>query len=113
MAELLAKVHWDTGYDGRDIEFVLAGAPYAPVVRFYLIDFNQVREFDRLGGDVTTLVDAFFANDPYYPRPIPGEPLYDIFKETYLRSCDTGYRSGADRFLRAIEEQEASRTAAK
>ncbi|KAI0349356.1 hypothetical protein OH77DRAFT_1440469 [Trametes cingulata] len=113
MAELLAKIHWDTGYDGRDIEFVLAGAPYAPVVRFYLIDFNQVREFDRQSGDVTALVDAFFANDPYYPRPIPGEPLYDVFKQAYLRSCRSEYRASAERFLRAIEEHQASRAASK
>ena len=27
------------------------------------------------------LVDAFFANDPYFPRPVLEESLYKIFKE--------------------------------
>ena len=72
-----------------------------------------MRPYDKEDGtDVTPLVDAFFANDPYYPRPVPGHPLYDIFRQAYLRSCGTERRKGAELFLRSIEErQTASRTA--
>ena len=43
MGEMLAVIHWQAGYDARDIEFVMAGAPDSAGLRFYVIDFNQVR----------------------------------------------------------------------
>ena len=60
-------------------------------------------------ADVQPLVDAFFVNDPYYPRPRHSDALYVAFK--------TGYRSAfygstvllAERFLSAIETEQASR----
>ena len=43
MGEMLSRIHWIAGYDARDVEFVMAGAPDSAEVRFHLIDFNQVR----------------------------------------------------------------------
>lgn len=42
MGEMLGWIHWLCGYDGRDIEFVLAGSGYPGTVRYFVIDFNQV-----------------------------------------------------------------------
>ena len=41
MGEMLGLLHWDIGYDGRDIEFVLGGVSFSGV-ESYVIDFNQV-----------------------------------------------------------------------
>jgi hypothetical protein len=41
MGEMLGRVHWFGGYDGRDIEFVMGGASFSGV-SMNLIDFNQV-----------------------------------------------------------------------
>ena len=43
MGEMLAVIHWEAGYDARDVEFVMTGAQDSVGVRFYVIDFNQVR----------------------------------------------------------------------
>jgi hypothetical protein len=43
MGEMLSRVHWMVGFDARDVEFVLAGSPHIGGVRYYIIDFNQVR----------------------------------------------------------------------
>ena len=40
---MLARIHWSTGYDGRDIEFVMGGSLRAATVDLHVIDFNQVR----------------------------------------------------------------------
>ncbi|PIL32973.1 hypothetical protein GSI_05091 [Ganoderma sinense ZZ0214-1] len=106
MGEMLALIHWQAGYDARDVEFVMSGAPKSTGLRFYVIDFNQMRAFDRDEGDVSELVDAFFVNDPYYPRPIPGDALYDSFKRGYVRACPEDRRTRADLFLQAIEARE-------
>jgi len=41
MGEMLGRLHWRAGYDGRDIEFVLGGVSFSGV-ESYVIDFNQV-----------------------------------------------------------------------
>lgn len=41
MGEMLGRLHWRAGYDGRDIEFVMGGASFSGVA-MYIIDFNQV-----------------------------------------------------------------------
>jgi len=41
MGEMLGRLHWRAGYDGRDIEFVLGGMSFSGVEP-YVIDFNQV-----------------------------------------------------------------------
>ncbi|KAI1784387.1 hypothetical protein LXA43DRAFT_901731, partial [Ganoderma leucocontextum] len=110
MGEMLAVIHWQAGYDARDVEFVIAGAPDSAAVRLYVIDFNQMRAFDRDKGDVAELVDGFFANDPYYPRPVPGDALYDSFKRGYIGACPSeSRRERATLFLQAIQARHAER----
>lgn len=41
MGEMLGRLHWHAGYDGRDVEFVMGGASFSGVA-MYIIDFNQV-----------------------------------------------------------------------
>jgi hypothetical protein len=41
MGEMLARLHWRGGYDGRDIEFVMGGTFFSDVA-MDVIDFNQV-----------------------------------------------------------------------
>ncbi|TFY74431.1 hypothetical protein EWM64_g9581, partial [Hericium alpestre] len=56
MGEMLSKIHWIAGYDARDVEFVMAGAPHAATTRLYVIDYNQMRAIDRDADDVSPLV---------------------------------------------------------
>jgi len=41
MGEMLSRMHWLGGYDGRDIEFVMGGASFSGIA-MNVIDFNQV-----------------------------------------------------------------------
>ncbi|KAI0309030.1 hypothetical protein OF83DRAFT_1180092 [Amylostereum chailletii] len=86
MGEMLERVHWIGGYDGRDIEFTMGGTGH-DFVRCYVFDFNQIHSFDVHLGDFHALVDLFFANDPYYPRPRPDENLYKVFGSAYCAAC--------------------------
>ncbi|PIL29526.1 hypothetical protein GSI_08334 [Ganoderma sinense ZZ0214-1] len=111
MGEMLSRIQWIAGYDARDIEFVMAGAPDAAMVRLYVIDFNQMRSFDKHHGDVSQLADAFFSNDPYYPRPVQNDPIYGVFKDTYMSSCPSELRPRATLFLQTIEARQAAKSA--
>ncbi|KAI0071981.1 hypothetical protein K474DRAFT_1668355 [Panus rudis PR-1116 ss-1] len=108
MGEMLSQIHWKFGYDARDIEFIMAGAPDSMLVRWYVIDFNQMRAFDKQSGDISQLVDAFFANDPYYPRPVPNDPLYDIFRQAYMHCCPSQHAARGVHFLQEIEARYAA-----
>ena len=70
----------------------------------------KVRIWRKCVDDIDTLVDAFFINDPYYPRP--GMAVYDPFCEGY-RSVFLKDRAGMDvgeAFLRAVELRHAARS---
>ena len=41
MGEMLGRLHWCVGYDGRDVEFIMGGASFSGVA-MYIIDCNQV-----------------------------------------------------------------------
>jgi hypothetical protein len=105
MGEMLSKIHWVVGYDGRDIEFVMAGNGQNSV-RNYVIDFNQMRRFDAKTTSIQLLVDSFFVNDPYYPRPKPEDSLYQTFRKAYLQACPVQHRARAWEFLDTIEAQQ-------
>ncbi|KAG5639580.1 hypothetical protein H0H81_010782 [Sphagnurus paluster] len=99
MGVMLARLHWRAGVDARDVEFVLGGgfdASRGPgpgtgtgngTAEFYVIDFNQMRYWDKSAEQLPVLVSSFRINDPYYPRPNPGEHLYEIFKAAYIAEC--------------------------
>ncbi|KAK2462901.1 hypothetical protein APHAL10511_005099 [Amanita phalloides] len=108
MGEMLGRLHGRAGYDGRDIEFVLGGRGFSDT-SFYVIDFNQVREWNRTMEQIPILVQAFFSNDPYYPRPIPDNPLYAEFKSGYLDGYPADLVELALSFFTAIEAEQAQR----
>ncbi|KAH0585317.1 hypothetical protein H2248_008558 [Termitomyces sp. 'cryptogamus'] len=101
MGEMLARMHWIAGYDARDVEFVMAGSPYTA----------EMRAFDKNNGNVSELVNAFFSNDPYYPRPVLTDSLYTNFKQMYMRSCPEEYRTRGALFLQTIEARYAKQSA--
>ena len=75
------------------------------------MSLNQMRTFGKASGDIAELVDAFFANDPYYPRPEPSSVLYSNFKKGYMGSCSPESRTRAALFLQAIEARYAEGSA--
>ncbi|KAJ7270876.1 hypothetical protein C8J57DRAFT_1179872 [Mycena rebaudengoi] len=108
MGEMLARLHFRDHVDARDIEFVLGGDGYGDHT-FYIIDFDQVRPFDPALGSVEPLVDAFFSNDPYYPRPRNSNPLYTEFKNAYLTACPKETQGLGQAFIQTIEQKQAER----
>ncbi|KAJ4338716.1 hypothetical protein N0V95_007987 [Ascochyta clinopodiicola] len=54
-------------------------------IHIWMLDFNRCRPFQP--SNLTPLVDAFFVNDPYYPRPHSTNPkdqdLWTLFRKTY------------------------------
>ncbi|RPD62716.1 hypothetical protein L226DRAFT_324399 [Lentinus tigrinus ALCF2SS1-7] len=108
MGEMLGWMHNRAGADARDVEFVLGGDG-AGGYTFFVIDFNQVRKWSKCVEDVVDLVQPFFVNDPYYPRPRPNDPLYQAFRSGYLEQYGTHTRSIGIAFLDAIEREQASR----
>ncbi|TFY65728.1 hypothetical protein EVG20_g5370 [Dentipellis fragilis] len=116
MGEMLGIMHNLAGVDARDAEFVLGGDG-AGGCTIFTIDFNQasqpiwhlVREWSKAVEDVGELVQAFFVNDPYYPRSRPDEPLYEAFEEAYLQQYDAEMMPVGLPFLRAIEQEQAAR----
>jgi hypothetical protein len=70
-----------------------------------------VRTWDKRPESVDQLVSAFFANDPYYPRPRTSDALYNNFKAAYLSSCnDEGVSEVlSTTFFDAIESTQAQR----
>ena len=59
-------------------------------------------------ANVSELADAFFSNDPYYPRPVLQDALYAVFKQTYMDACPAEHHAGAAAFLQAIEARQAA-----
>ncbi|KAI0179435.1 zinc finger protein-domain-containing protein [Hypoxylon sp. FL1284] len=121
MGQALALIHWRARTDARDVEFVLGcsstrmGANSGQAVsvepgtssnlenpgtedltrretRLFVIDFNQVRDISMDDAGVELAVEAFFLNDPYYPRPREGsklqQELWNSFVRNYLDTAD-------------------------
>ncbi|OAK97722.1 hypothetical protein IQ06DRAFT_201606, partial [Phaeosphaeriaceae sp. SRC1lsM3a] len=100
MAETLALMHWGAGIDANDVEFVLApprnGNVLAPTFQseflgshcMWILDFDCCREMSMDEVGFKKACDAFFRNDPYYPRPgtgeAAGEELWVVFKQRFL-----------------------------
>lgn len=109
MAQTLAILHWKVGIDANDVEFVLGRAPQIKLdstisqlqsatkdtasglwktdfggqgVSMWLLDFNQCATFTKDEAGLKKLVDGFWWNDPYYPRP--GNAPWEVFCERYL-----------------------------
>ncbi|KAK0215729.1 hypothetical protein IW262DRAFT_1277817 [Armillaria fumosa] len=101
MGNMLGRIHFGGGYDGRDIEFVLGGNGYSGF-EFYVIDFNQMRKWNGTIETVGELVDAYRTNDPYFPLARRGDPIYENFRNGY-RAAYGARLDIADGFLSQIE----------
>ncbi|KAF2456026.1 zinc finger protein-domain-containing protein, partial [Lineolata rhizophorae] len=117
----LAIIHWEAGLDSRDIEVVVGSKPtYTEIVvieelsklptststrragihypnflnreiSLWVIDFNLCRPINRNEEETMLAVEAFWKNDPYFPRPHTNSDminaLWDIFMASYLEAC--------------------------
>ncbi|CAG9991528.1 unnamed protein product [Clonostachys byssicola] len=142
MAQTLAILHWKAGVDGNDVEFILGSSPvstrlpsraevmssdkdsFGTHFRFdfgrrslplWLIDFNQCSTFEDNEAGLKKIVDAFFWNDPYYPRPnstnAQDQNLWATFSQRYLevsRTFTDSTSPGA--FIARIEERDRKGT---
>lgn len=99
MAETLAHMYWRAHVDANDVEFVLApprstlGATIKSQALgehvVWMLDFDCCRNmpFDEIG--VEQAVNAFYNNDPFYPRPgrddIRDQALWNEFRARFLQ----------------------------
>ncbi|EFJ27394.1 hypothetical protein SELMODRAFT_412146 [Selaginella moellendorffii] len=89
LAQEMGRIHHLAGLDGRDIEFVVG------------VQASQQQ---------CALIDSFFVNDPYYPRP--GMEFWDEFKDAYLLEADwTESVRLARMFLDVVEAKVAAKAA--
>ena len=73
-----------------------------------------MRTWKRDPNEIQQLVDSFFMNDPYYPRPNPNDSLYKEFSNGYMSAHPKELRDAIDvgeSFLRAIEDEHRRRIA--
>ncbi|PHH70539.1 hypothetical protein CDD80_5944 [Ophiocordyceps camponoti-rufipedis] len=114
MAEALAFLHWKAQVDGLGIEFVLAPQREPPSDegpdatsskkgflgdhQLWILDFECCKPILPTAEGVDKAVDAFFMNDPSFPRP--GRPgtvddiLWRLFTNTYLSKSLGLFRRG-------------------
>jgi hypothetical protein len=69
----------------------------------------KMRKWSKARADIQKLVDAFYSNDPYYPRARPDECLYSQFRLGYLAAYPEEAIEIAYAFLQAIEAEQAIR----
>ena len=69
----------------------------------------KMRRWSKTGADIQELVDAFYINDPYYPRARPDERLYNHFRLGYLAVYPEEAIEIGNAFLQAIEAKQAIR----
>src|SRR5690242_9292361 len=115
MAQALAMLHWRAGLDANDVEFVFGSSPqvhepptmqdlaglnkdtaadmhfsdfHHRTVSIWLLDFNMCKSFTEDSNGLKMLVDGFYWNDPYYPRPTStvakDKELWEMFAKHYL-----------------------------
>ncbi|KAF8970286.1 hypothetical protein BDZ97DRAFT_1790796 [Flammula alnicola] len=122
MGRMLAQLHMTARNDARDIEVVLGANITSPVPnrrerrepRVWVLDFNQVKEFDFTENQIPLLVDAFFANEAYFPRARPADSLYGVFSKAYLEECKKiGEVAGqlGQKFIVALEAEQVHKDA--
>jgi hypothetical protein len=134
VAQALAILHWKAGVDANDVEFVLGSSPrkpstkevllanehtaaqlYSPdfrhrTISMWLLDFNQCKRFEHNSSGLKQLIDGFWWNDPYYPRPnstkSADKKLWDTFAQHYLElSAQFSESSGMEKaFVEGVIE---------
>ena len=68
-----------------------------------------MRAWERTKEEIPTLVEAFFINDPYGPRPDPNDPLYVKFKTGYLCVYPQDATDLGEALLHAIKAEQLRR----
>jgi hypothetical protein len=123
MAGALAVMHHHCLQDADDVEFVLGSASEPPLsctgsagnatllrrsVCMWLLDFNNVGKIQLNPDGAKQCMEAFWRNDPYYPRPgTADKELWELFKDVYMEKAGAmGYdtRFGVE-FLQLVEEE--------
>lgn len=96
MARCLALLHWALGVDGKGIEFVLGRPrPEDPgwksdsigKHRLWMVDFEHCEKFAEDVHGVEQVVEAFWGNGPFFPRPgsdwRADRVLWEVFADEY------------------------------
>lgn len=80
-------------------------------VCMWLLDFNQVSRITKDAQGVEKAVDAFWQNDPYYPRPWSPQ-LWEQFKSAYLAFSSKISPGNVlpEQFISRVEDDARSRT---
>lgn len=142
MAQALAILHWRAGLDANDVEFVFGSSPQVAemptsedlahvdkdaaatlfrsdfqhrTISVWLLDFNQCQSFNKDKNGLKQLVDAFYWNDPYYPRPTStnskDKDLWKAFAKHYLAvSAEFNGSSMPQAFIKEVEERGKKRS---
>jgi hypothetical protein len=142
MAQSLALLHWKAGVDANDVEFVLGSRPQITgkpavedilaankdtaaamyltdfnhrTISIWLLDFNQCKKFEHSPAGVKKLVEGFWFNDPYYPRPNAtnkaDQELWNAFKSHYLEvSAELTETPGPKLFVEAVKAKGKERS---
>lgn len=75
-----------------------------------------MRAWKRNKDEIQQIVDSFFINDPYYPRPRANNRLYQQFRIGYKAAHPSESNDAveiAEEFLHAIEAEQAKRDSRK
>lgn len=142
MAQALATLHWRAGLDANDVEFVFGSSPqvhepptlqdlagldkdtaadmhfsdfHNRTVSIWLLDFNMCKPFTKDSNGLKKLVDGFYWNDPYYPRPAStvakDKELWGLFAKHYLYvSAEFVSHDMPRAFINAVEERGKNRS---
>jgi hypothetical protein len=97
-------------------------------IRLWMLDFNQCRRIQPDDSGIATAVQAYFLNDPYFPRPlstnIDEKILWSRFEAGYLETGREAIRTSIqeqhpwqieidltlpDRFIKSCIEEEGRR----
>jgi hypothetical protein len=87
MGGLLAALHMGASSDAKDVKIVLGGDYDRGLIRnpkVWVLDFNQCSTITLDHHCIPQLVDAFFENEAYFPRPREGDPLFASFASGYI-----------------------------
>ncbi|KAH6614821.1 zinc finger protein-domain-containing protein [Boeremia exigua] len=142
MAQALAILHWRAGLDANDVEFVFGSSPevtqlptdndlvgldkdsaaslfmtdfHHRTVSVWLLDFNLCGTFSKDASGLKKLVDGFYWNDPYYPRPSAAgsgdQELWKVFAKHYVEvSAEFVQHTMPQAFIDAVEERGKKRS---
>jgi len=86
MGGLLAALHMGASSDAKDVKIVLGDYDRGLIrnPKVWVLDFNQCSTVTLDHHFIPQLVDAFFENEAYFPRPREGDPLFASFASGYI-----------------------------